>query len=66
MTAVSLSPVKRYPAPRQRRDTPAGKHDSSATVSANSGRLRSTPWTQKLSRFSRFTRWLPMSPPALP
>src|SRR5258706_6637924 len=37
---------------------------SSAAVSENSGNLRSTPRTQKPSRFRRLTRWLPMNPPA--
>src|SRR5436190_13926477 len=37
---------------------------SSASVSAYSGNFRSTPRTQKPSRFSRLTRCDPMNPPA--
>src|ERR1700730_3560773 len=37
---------------------------SSASVSENSGYLRSMARTQKPSRFRRFTRWDPMKPPA--
>ena len=34
---------------------------SSASVSACSWNFKSTPRTQKTSRLSRFTRWLPMN-----
>ena len=37
---------------------------SSASVSAYSWNFRSTPRTQKPSRFSALTRWPPMKPPA--